>query len=317
MPDPGQPRSRRKIPAGWLFISPWLVGLLLLFAYPFFASLYWSFCRYDLLSSPEWIGTEHYRRIATEIWNGDGFGNALWNTLYYAAFSVPLSIITAVLLAVMLSWRIRGQAIFRTLFFLPSIIPLVASSILWLWLLDPQSGLVNHLLGWLGLPPQLWFQGVQQAGHPGTFLEFGSKDALVLMSVWGVGNFMLIYLAALGDIPPQLYEAAALDGAGRCRRFWHVTLPMLSPLILFNLVLGLIKSFQAFTQVYLVSEGTGEPVGSTLLLSLHLFLAAFQDLEMGYTSAMAWLLFIVLFITTALLFRSSRHWVHYRTSLGG
>ena len=124
-------------------------------------------------------------------------------------------------------------------------------------------------------------------------------------------------LAALGDVPPQLYEAAALDGAGRGRRFWHVTLPMLSPLILFNLVLGLIKSFQAFTQVYLVSEGTGEPVGSTLLLSLHLFLAAFQDLEMGYTSAMAWILFVVLFIATILLFRSSRHWVHYRTSLGG
>jgi multiple sugar transport system permease protein len=317
MPDPRETRSRFRLPTGWLFISPWLLGLLLLFAYPFVASLYWSFCRYDLLSPPEWIGTEHYRRIATELWQGDGFGKALWNTLYYASLSVPLSIITAVLLAIMLSWRIRGQAIFRTLFFLPSIIPLVASSILWLWLLDPQSGLVNHLLGWLHIPPQLWFQGVQQAAHPATFLEFGSKDALVLMSVWGVGNFMLIYLAALGDIPPQLYEAAALDGAGRVRQFWHITLPMLSPLILFNLMLGLIKSFQAFTQVYLVSEGTGQPVGSTLLLSLHLFLAAFQDLEMGYTSAMAWLLFVVLAVATALLLRSSRHWVHYRTSLGG
>ena len=310
-------RALKRIPACWWFISPWLLGLALLFIYPFVASLYWSFCRYDMLSAPRWIGTEHYQRIAAELWRGDGFGQALWNTAYFAALSVPLSIVLAVLLAVMLSWRVRGQVIFRTLFYLPAIIPLVASSILWMWLLNPTAGIVNHLLGWLGLAPQLWFNGIEEAASPSTLLSFGSKDALVLMSTWGVGNFMLIYLAALGDIPHQLYDAAELDGAGRFRRFRHLTLPMLSPLIFFNLVLGLIQSVQAFTQVYLVSEGTGEPIGSTLVLSLHLFLAAFQDLEMGYASAMAWLLFVILLIATALLFRWSRGWVHYRASLGG
>ena len=284
-------RALKRIPAGWWFISPWLLGLALLFIYPFVASLYWSFCRYDMLSAPRWIGTEHYQRIAAELWRGDGFGQALWNTAYFAALSVPLSIVLAVLLAVMLSWRVRGQVIFRTLFYLPAIIPLVASSILWMWLLNPTAGIVNHLLGWLGLAPQLWFNGIEEAASPSTLLSFGSKDALVLMSTWGVGNFMLIYLAALGDIPHQLYDAAEL--------------------------LGLIQSVQAFTQVYLVSEGTGEPIGSTLVLSLHLFLAAFQDLEMGYASAMAWLLFVILLIATALLFRWSRGWVHYRASLGG
>jgi multiple sugar transport system permease protein len=184
-----------------------------------------------------------------------------------------------------------------------------------MWLLDPQSGLVNFALTRLGLPAQNWFKSPTEALAPPHWLQFGSKDALVLMGLWGVGNFMIIYLAALGDVPRQLHEAAALDGAGRWQRFRHVTLPMLTPVIFFNLVMGLIQSFQAFTQVYIVSEGTGEPAGASMLLSLRLFLTAFQDLEMGYASAMAWLLFVILLLATAALFRSSRHWVHY--SRGG
>lgn len=308
-------RNRQQTLTGLAFVSPWLVGLALLFAYPFLASLVWSFCRYDLLSAPSFVGLEHYQRLAREIVQGDHFGQALWNTAYYALLSVPLSIMVAMGLAIMLSWNIRGQAFFRTLFFLPSVVPVVAAAILWMWLLDPRDGPLHQLLMLTGLPRQLWFQGSQEAAHPASFMQFGSKDALVLMSLWGVGNFMIIYLAALGDIPRSLHESAALDGAGSLGRFRHITLPMLTPIIFFNLVLGLIQSVQEFTRIYLVSEGTGEPVGSTLLLSLHLFLASFQDLEMGYASAMAWILFVVLALATYLLFRSSRHWVHYQEQL--
>ncbi len=302
---------RRESLGPW-FVSPWLIGFLLLIVFPFAASFYWSFCRYDLLSPPRFVGLENYQRLAREAVTGGRFGQALWNTGYYALLSVPLSILVGVSLAVMLSWKVRGQAVYRTLFFLPSVVPVVAASILWMWLLDPRDGVVNESLGWLGISGSLWFKGATEAATPPGWFDFGSKDALVLMAVWASGNMMVIYLAAMGDIPTQLYEAAELDGAGRIRRFLHVTLPMLSPVIFFNLVMGLIQSVQAFTQVYLVSEGTGEPAGWSLMLSLHLFLSAFQDLDMGYASAMAWLLFVVLLIATAFLFRTARHWVFYQ-----
>ncbi|MFI4875025.1 MAG: carbohydrate ABC transporter permease [Blastopirellula sp. JB062] len=306
--------STRNRIAGYAFASPWLGGLVLLYLFPFSASLYWSFCRYDLINSPRWIGGENYVRLAGEIASGTGFGQALGNTLYYAAVGVPLSILLGVSLAVLLSLPIRGQAIFRTLFFLPSIIPVVAASILWMWLLDPRDGMINYGLSFLGLPAPQWLESpsdlVSNFWRTGTFAP-GSKDALVLMSLWGVGNFMVIYLAALGDIPRSLYEAAQLDGAGPLRRFFHITLPMLTPIIFFNLVMGLIQSVQAFTQIYIVSEGRGSPAGSTMMISLQLFLSAFQHLDMGYASAIAWLLFVLLLGATLLLFRTSRRWVYY------
>ena len=299
-----------------LFIGPWLIGLFALIVYPFAASLVWSFCQYDLLRPPEYVGLANYRRLAEELVSGGRFGQAVWNTCYYALLSVPLSIVLGVALAVILSWKVRGQALFRTLVFLPSVVPVVASAVLWLWLLDPRSGLVNFVLRSVGLPGQNWFASPGEAAWIPAWLAgnggFGSKDALVLMSLWGVGNFMIIYLAALGDIPRQLYEAAALDGAGPLRRFRHVTLPILSPVIFFNLVMGIIHSVQAFTQIYIVSEGRGAPAGSSLVLSLHLFLAAFAELDMGYASAMAWMLFVLLLVTTVMLFRTARHWVHYQ-----
>lgn len=299
-----------------IFITPWLVGLFALVIYPFLASLIWSFQRYDMLSPPHFVGGANYARLADELVTGQRFGQAVWNTAYYGLVSVPLSIALGVLLAVMLSWKVRGQAVYRTIFFLPSVVPAVASSILWMWLLNPQSGLVNYLLSSIGLPAPGWFNSTAEAAWlPGWFAGqggFGSKDALVLMSLWGVGNFMIIYLAALGDIPPQLYEAAELDGAGPLRRFWHITLPLLSPVIFFNLVMGLIHAVQAFTQIYITSEGQGAPAGSTLMLSLYIFLAAFKYLDMGYASAMAWSLFVLVVLVTVGLFRSSRHWVYYQ-----
>ena len=198
--------------------------------YPFVTSLWWSFCDYDLLAAPEYVGATHYRRLATEIVHGQGFGKALWNTFYYAALAVPLSIALAVLLAVMLSWNVRGRSVYRTLCFMPSVVPVVAMSILWIWLLDPADGIVNHVLSWLGVPAAnapKWLADYREAAWlPAWFRGdggFGSKDALVLMAMWGVGNFMVIYMAALVDIPAALHEAAMLDGASRLRRF--LTLP--------------------------------------------------------------------------------------------
>lgn len=297
-------------------VSPWLLGFFSLTCYPFAASLYWSFCRYDLLSEPSWVGLENYRRLASELFGGGTFAQALGNTAYFAVGSVSLSVVLGIALATLLSWNVRGRAVYRTLCYLPAVVPTVAAAVLWISLLDPQHGLVNRLLEFFGLSAQGWFQSTSAAGwlpswpvdHAGRI--FGSKDGLLLMSLWAVGNLMVIYLAALADIPKQLYEAAQLDGAGRVRSFVHVTLPMLTPVIFFNVVMGLIQSVQAFTQIYIVSDGQGDPAGSTLMLSLHLFLSAFKDLDMGYASAMAWGLFAVVTIVTVWLFRTSRHWVH-------
>ena len=301
-----------------------MLGFLLLFVWPFFASLYWSLCRFDLINSPRWVGLENYQRLASEIGTDQGFGLALSNTIYYSLLSVPISVVIGVLLGVLLSAKVRGQAVYRTLVFLPSVIPVVAASILWLWLLDPADGMINYLLSWLGIGPQNWLNqarpalssesvGVLSGWVSGEPLKlFGSKDALVLMTVWGVGNFVVIYLAAISDIPAALYEAAEIDGASRFRKLVHVTIPMLSPVIFFNVVMGLIRSVQTFTSVYVLSEGTGEPGGSLMMLSLQLFLSAFNDFEMGYSSAMAWILFVALLMATVVLFRTSRYWVHYR-----
>jgi multiple sugar transport system permease protein len=299
-----------------LFISPWLVGFFALVVYPFGASLFWSFQRFDMLTPPEYVGAANYTRLAEELASGERFGQAVWNTAYYALLSVPLSIVLGITLAVMLAWNVRGRAVYRTIFFLPAVVPAVASSILWLWLLDPQAGLVNYVLSSVGLPTPGWFNSTAEAAWiPGWFTGrggFGSKDGLVLMSLWGVGNFMIIYLAALGDIPAQLYEAAELDGAGPVRRFRLITLPMLSPVIFFNLVMGLIQAVQAFTQIYIVSEGQGAPAGSTLVLSLYIFLSAFKYLDMGYASAIAWMMFLAIVLVTVGLFRTSHRWVFYQ-----
>lgn len=307
--------NSRNLRAGLLFVSPWLIGFLLLTAWPFLASLYWSFCRFDLLGSPEWIGGEQYQRLGREILTGDGFGQSLWNTAYYAAIVVPGSVVLGVGLAMLLNLKIRGQAAYRTLLFLPSIVPTVATAIVWMWLLDPKRGIVNRVLRGTGVQPN-WWNSPAEAFHPAGWLAstagLGSKDALALMSLWGIGNFILIYMAALQNIPRELYEAARLDGAGPVRQFRHVTLPQLTPVIFFNMVMGLVSAVQYFTQAYVISGGTGGPQGSTRVLSLHVFLSAFKYSEAGYASAAAWTLFLLVVVMTIALFRSARHWVHYR-----
>jgi len=322
------PTTRSTNSSGALFASPWIIGFLALFVFPFAASFYWSLCQYDMVNPPRFIGGENYERLAVEVANGDGFGKALLNTAYYSLISVPMSIAMGVVLAKFLSWPVRGQAIYRTIFFLPSIIPVVAASILWVWLLDPQEGMINFILSPIGLGSQNWLQqpasvisgdsiaAIQESWNTGEPLRiFGSKDGLILISLWGVGNWIVIYLAAMGEVPKTLYESAEIEGFNGLRKFWHITLPMLSPIIFFNLVMGLIRSIQTFTSVYIVSEGTGAPSESLLVISMHMFLSAFSDLDMGYASAIAWVLFLILVVCTLLLFRSAKYWVHYRSAI--
>ena len=287
--------ARRNNLAGWLLVSPVVFGLLVFTLYPFLASLYLSFCEYDIFTPPRWVGLWNYETMLTR---DPLFWKSLGNVLYYTALAVPLGIVFGVGLALLLNARIRGQSVYRTLFFLPAIVPVVATSVLWIWLLNPQIGLVNTLLRLVGVEGPTWLASVAW-----------SKPSLIVMGVWGAGGSMIIYLAGLKDIPESLYEAALVDGANLWQRTWHVTLPMLTPVIFFNLVMGMIGAFQYFTQAYVMTQGG--PLDSTLFYALHLFFQAFRYLKMGYASAMAWVLFVIVVGVTALLFRSQGKWVHY------
>lgn len=287
-------RSRRDL-AGYAFISPWLAGFLLFTAWPFIRSVYLSFTRFDIVSAPSWVGLANYRVLLTQ---DEIFWKAAVVTLKYAAIAVPLGIVTGVSLALLLNANVAGISVYRTIFFLPSIVPAVATSVVFMWILNPQIGLVNGILARFGIVGPAWLADVKWA--------FWS---LVMMSLWGVGGSMVIYLAGLKDIPAHLYEAAVIDGAGPWQRMWRITLPMLTPVIFFNLVMGVIGAFQYFTQAYIMTGGG--PQDSTRFYALYLFDRAFRYLDMGYASAMAWVLFLVIVVLTGLLFRTQRRWVHY------
>jgi multiple sugar transport system permease protein len=273
-----------------------LIGFAVFIVYPIAASLYYSFCAYDAIRPPHWVGLQNYQRLFME---DNLFWKALWNTLYLVVFGLPVGLAASLGIALLLNQRLKGIAFYRTLYYLPSITPVVATSILWLWLLNPEMGLVNVVLSRCGV------------GRPPAWLTdpFWSKPALILMGLWGAGGGMVLYLAALQDVPPSLYEAAAMDGANRLQQFRHVTLPMLSPVILFNLIMGLIGSFQYFTQAYVMTNGG--PQDSTTFYALHLFNRAFLDFKMGYASAMAWVLFVLTLLCALVVFRTSARWVYY------
>ena len=282
-----KPRLRRFL-SGFAFTLPWIIGLSTFTLYPVAASLYYSFCDYSVLQPAIWIGGDNYHRLAQDR----TFWISLENTLVYAGFSLPLSMIVALSLALLLNCRVRGTTIFRTIFYLPSIVPVIASSMLWLWILNPSFGLLN-----IALAPLFHLFG---AAPPGWLSDPAwAKPALILMSCWGVGNSMIIYLAGLQDVPEALYESAEIDGANKWQQFWHVTLPMLMPVVYFNLVMGIIGSLQIFTQVFVMTGGTeGQPAQSTLFYTPYLFATAFFDLRMGYASAMAWVLFCIIGLLT-------------------
>jgi len=287
--------ERRNIRNGLLFISPWLLGLAAFTIYPIFASLFWSFCFFDGFTKPVWVGLENYRIL---LFEDPLFWKALLNTLYMVAFGLPASLVFSLFLALAINMKVKGQSIYRTILYLPSIVPVIAVSVLWLWLLNPDYGLINRLLGFLGIDLVGWLIDPKLA-----------KPALILMGLWQVGGGMLIFLAGLQNVPTQLYEAAEVDGAGLGHKFLHVTLPMISPIILFNLIMGIIGFFQYFTQAFVMTQGG--PQDATLFYALHLFNNGFLDFQLGYASAMAWLLFLLILAATLIVLRSSKKWVYY------
>lgn len=288
-------RARHNL-VGYLFISPWLIGFLAFTAWPFLQSIYLSFTRYNIVSEPKWVGLANYKMLLTQ---DELFWKSALVTVKFAALSVPLGIVFGVGLALLLNANVKGIAVFRTIFYLPSIVPVVATSVLFIWLLNPTIGLINRLLAVFGVHGPSWLNTAPWAFY-----------SLVMLALWGVGGSMIIYLAGLKDIPVHLYEAATLDGASGLRKLRHITLPMLTPVIFFNLVMGIIGAFQTFTQAYVMTPNGG-PEDSTYFYSLYLYNRAWRYLDMGYASAMAWMLFIVIVVLTAAVFRTQKRWVHY------
>jgi multiple sugar transport system permease protein len=282
---------------GWLFASPWIIGLVVFFAFPLVASIYFSFTTYSILQPGEFVGLKNYQ----ELFKDDLFWKSIYNTIYFTVLFVPLSIIFGVALAMMLNMKIKGMAIYRTIFFLPTLVPHVALAVLWMWLLNPGFGLVNGMLDMIGIQGPNWLGS-----------EIWSKPSLILMSLWGIGQSVIIYLAGLGDIPEELYEAAEVDGANWWQKTRNVTLPLLTPVIFFNLVMGAIGAFQQFTLPYTMTQGQGTPANSLTFYVMHLYDNAFKFFQMGYASAMAWILFVIVMALTAVIFVTSNRWVHYQ-----
>jgi multiple sugar transport system permease protein len=299
-PRPSALRLRqREALAAYLFLAPWLVGLLLFVAGPVVASFVLAFTSWDLLNSPTWVGADNFDKMLSR---DRLFPITMGNTAYYTFISVPLHIAVALATAMALNAKLWGIRFFRTAFYVPSVTPAVASAILWVWIFQPEVGLANVGLEALGLPAQRWILDPDLA-----------KPSFILMSLWATGGQMVIFLAGLQGIPEHLYEAASIDGAGAGRRFWHITLPLLSPVIFFNLVIGIIGSFQIFSAAYIMTNGG--PANQTLFYVLYVYQQAFKFLQMGYASALAWVLFLIVLVFTIVQFRVAGRWVHYEGEL--
>jgi ABC-type sugar transport system permease subunit/ABC-type glycerol-3-phosphate transport system substrate-binding protein len=295
------PLLRSEARAGYLFVAPWLFGFAVLFLGPMLASIVFSLCDYDVLHPPRWVGMQNYARMLADPILKTSF----YNILFLAGLGIPLSIGVSLGLALLLNSKVKGMPAYRTMFYLPSLTPVVAMAVLWLFILNPDSGVVNQawratLTPWFGWAAPTWLAG-----------EEWSKPALILMSLWGAGGGIILWLAGLSGVPQHLYEAADLDGAGWWHRFQHVTLPMLTPYILFNLIMGTIGWLQRFTDIYVMTNGAGGPVDSTMVPVLYLFRNAFEYFKMGYASAWAWLMFLVVMLLTAFNLLASKRWVYY------
>lgn len=279
---------------GYLFASPWLIGFLVFGIYPIIISLYYSLCQYDVLRIPQYIGFRNYEEL---LFQDNYFYNAIWNTLYYTVIRTPLVILGSLILAIIVSKALTGVKIFRTIYFIPSIITGVILSVLWMWLLNPELGLVNSMLSYFGIQGPLWLL------DPGY-----SKPSIIMMSLWSLGGGrMLVFLAAIQNVPSQLYEAVEIDGGNWWNKFKNVTIPYISPVLFLWFVLEMIFSLQVFVEAYIMTKGG--PVNSTMFYNLYLYNKAFDDFDMGYASALAWLLFIIGGIITFIQFRLSKKWV--------
>ncbi|KRE66093.1 carbohydrate ABC transporter permease [Paenibacillus sp. Soil750] len=286
--------------AGYLFISPWLLGFLLLTLWPMIRSVYYSFTKFTLLDAPDWIGLRNYERIFAD---DETFRQSLTVTLLFVVISVPIKLVTALLVAMLLNKNIKGISIYRTFIYLPSLIgSSIAVAVLWKNIFG-IDGFINKFLGIFGV------EGISWISSPGTAL-----GTLIILVAWQFGSSMVIFLAGLKQIPSELYEASSVDGASKLRQFFNITLPMLSPVLLFNLVLQTIGSFQMFTQAFIITKGG--PINSTYMYALYLYERAFARYDMGYASALAWILLVIIGIATALIFASSRYWVFYETEGG-
>lgn len=285
----------RRFITGLLFVSPWIIGFLAFTIYPIAASFYYSFTEYDVINPPRFIGLQNYIDMFTTDPN---FYTVLYNTLYFAALGVPSGIAVSFLLATLLNQPMQFRPVFRTIFFLPAIVPAVATAMVWLWIYNPSYGLINSILASFKLTAIPWISSPSLA-----------KISLIIIHVWAQGTAVLIFLAALQDVPRSLYDAAHVDGANAVQRFWHVTVPMCTPAILFVLLTGMIGIFQTFTIPWLITQGG--PRLSTEFFGLYLYRNAFQFFKMGYASALAWVLFLIAVVITIMLFRSSARWVYY------
>ncbi len=292
-------KRHRETIQGYLFIMPVVLGLLIFTIGPMIASFYFSFTKFPILQKPEWIGLQNYIKMLTEE---KYFWQAVKVTVTYAVTAVPLGIIGSFLLAMLLDQRLKGIAFFRTCFYMPTIVPALASAVLWGWLLNPDYGLVNAILFKLGLPTSRFLSDPKSA-----------LASLVMMSLWGIGGGMVIYLAGLQGIPQTLYEAGKIDGASGLKLFRHITIPLMTPTIFFNLVMGLIGAFQYFTGAFVLTAGG--PLFATYFYNLMLYERAFKWVQMGMASAMAWFLLVAVLIMTLLVFRSSSAWVYYETEV--
>lgn len=302
-----EPRKRRGLSeetrAGLVTISPWIIGFIVFTAFPFFASLYFSFTRYDIINPPQWVGLDNYERLLTR---DRYFPQAVQNTIFYALLYIPSNIITSLGAAMLLNSARKWKGFFRTAFYLPAMTPAVATAYIWLWILNPNDGVLNSMLRTLNLPAPAW-----------TVDPAWTKPAIVVSQVWMMGGAMILFLAALQGVPRDLYESAMLDGAGRWERFRSVTLPMISGVTFFVATISTISALSVFTEGYVMFDQRGGPSQSALFIVMYLYDQAFgsaSTLRMGYASAIAWLLFLMILAVTVIQFRLSKLWVYYEHS---
>ncbi len=287
----------RKILRGIAFISPWIVGFLAFTLYPLVASFYYSFTDFSLFGSPKWVAMNNYARLFADPKFYKSFGN----TIIFSVMVVPASIFLAMGLAILLNNQLRGNSVYRAIIFMPSVVPAVASAVVWIWILNPQWGLLNGMLRLLNLQGPPWLSNPDWA-----------KPALLIVTLWMIGSDMVLYLAGLQEIPLDYFEAAELDGAGAWQKTIYIIFPLLTPIVFFHLINAFIWSFQYFSIPFIVSiQGSGQPADSLLFYSLYLYQNAFAYLKMGYASAMAWLLFLLVMVCTVIILKTSKRWVNY------
>jgi len=292
------PMAKKEERYFYLCISPWIAGFLIFTAGPIIASLFFSFCNYDVVTPPDWIGVQNYKRLLSDPL----FWQSLKVTSYFSLVSVPLGIALSLIIAILLNQNIKGLTWFRTIYYMPSVISGVAVALLWMWIFNPEFGILNFLLWKLfHIHGPAWLMS-----------EEWVIPALIIMSLWGIGGDIVIYLAGLQGIPTELYEAAEIDGANSFNKFLNITIPMMSPVLLFTLIMGIINSFQVFTQAYVMTRGG--PHYASLFYVLYIYQNAFQFFSMGYASALSWILFLIILALTFLIFKSSPLWVYYEST---